>query len=109
MEFQGDQLHLSRGAKVHFTQPAIDPLFFAAARFFGKRVAGILLTGANSDGAAGLVKIKARGGVTFVQRPEEAAYPTTPLSGLEADAPAEVSTDLLPFAYRVGHRPTHPD
>ncbi len=96
MEFQGSSVHLSRGPKMHFTRPAIDPLFLSAAMVFGNRVAGVLLTGANSDGARGLAKIKARGGVTFVQRPDEADHPRMPLSGMEADAPRVVSLDALP-------------
>ncbi len=96
MEFQGSSVHLSRGPKMHFTRPAIDPLFLSAAMVFGNRVAGVLLTGANSDGARGLAKIKARGGVTFVQRPDEADHPRMPLSGMEADAPRVISLDALP-------------
>jgi len=96
MEFQSSWVHLSRAPKMHFTRPAIDPLFLSAAMAFGKRVAGVLLTGANSDGARGLVHIKTRGGVTFVQRPDEAVHPRMPLSGMEADAPRVVSIDMLP-------------
>lgn len=96
MEFRGSSVHLSRGPQMHFTRPAIDPLFLSAAMVFGKRVAGVLLTGANSDGARGLAQIKAGGGVTFVQRPDEAVHPRMPLSGIEADAPRVVSLDALP-------------
>jgi hypothetical protein len=55
-----------------------------------------LLTGANSDGAAGFVRIKAQGGLTFVQRRDEASYPTMPLSGLQEAAPQMVSIHALP-------------
>src|SRR6185437_14210203 len=72
MVFEATHLRLSRGPKVHFTRPAIDPLFMSAARTFGSRVAGVLLTGGNRDGAHGLVQIRLQGGRTFVQRPEEA-------------------------------------
>jgi two-component system, chemotaxis family, protein-glutamate methylesterase/glutaminase len=68
----------------------------SASISFGKRVAGVLLTWGNQDGAQGLMKIKSEGGVTFVQRPEEAAQPTMPLSGLQADEPGLVSLDALP-------------
>jgi two-component system chemotaxis response regulator CheB len=54
------------------------------------------LTGANSDGAHGLAHIKARGGVTFVQRPDEAVHPRMPLSGMEADDPRVISIVTLP-------------
>ncbi len=96
MMFQITHVQLSRGPKEHFTRPAIDRLFMSASTSFGKRVAGVLLTGGNQDGAQGLVKIKSEGGVTFVQRPEEAAQPTMPLSGLQADAPGLISLDALP-------------
>lgn len=96
MVFQVTHVQLSREPKVHFARPAIDRLFMSASTSFGKRVAGVLLTGSNSDGAQGLVKIKSEGGVTFVQRPDEAAHPAMPLSGLQADAPGVVSLDALP-------------
>jgi two-component system, chemotaxis family, protein-glutamate methylesterase/glutaminase len=43
MEFQETHIRLSRGPKVHFSRPAIDPLFFSAARTFGTGVVGILI------------------------------------------------------------------
>ena len=94
--FGATHVHLSRGPKVHFARPAINQLFLSAARTFKTRVAGVLLTGANHDGAQGLVQIKAHGGVTFVQRPDEAAHPEMPLSGLQEDAPALVSLHNMP-------------
>jgi two-component system chemotaxis response regulator CheB len=96
MVFETTHLRLSREAKLHFCRPAIDQLFMSAATSFGKRVAGVLLTGANTDGARGLVHIKLHGGLTFVQRPDEAAQPTMPLSGLREDAPGLISLDTLP-------------
>ena len=94
--FVSTHLQLSRGPKIHFTRPAIDPLFHSAARVHKQRVAGILLSGANRDGGRGLMEIKAHGGATFVQRPDEAAHPEMPLSGLQEDAPALVSLKTLP-------------
>lgn len=94
--FGATRLQLSRGPKVHFARPAIDRLFFSAARTFTTRVAGILLTGANRDGGHGLAEIKGHGGATFVQRPDEAVHPEMPLSGLQEDAPALVSSHTLP-------------
>ncbi len=89
-------VQLSRGPKIHFTRPAIDRLFFSASHIHKARVAGILLTGANRDGSRGLMEIKTHGGATFVQRPDEAAHPEMPLSGLQEDAPALVSLQTLP-------------
>lgn len=96
MVFEAVQVRLSREAKMHFCRPAIDRLFMSASTSFGQRVAGFLLTGANTDGARGLVHIKYHGGLTFVQRPDEAEHPTMPLSGLREDEPGLVSLDVLP-------------
>ncbi|AHL77116.1 chemotaxis protein CheB [Stutzerimonas stutzeri] len=80
-------LSLSQDDAVHFSRPSIDVLFESAADAWGERVAGILLTGANEDGAAGLEAIKRAGGITIVQDPEEAEVPTMPLSALQRFAP----------------------
>ncbi len=96
MVFESTHVRLSREAKVHFCRPAIDQLFISASRAFGIRVVGVLLTGSNTDGAQGLVHIKQHKGLTFVQRPEEAAHPEMPLSGLREDEPGLVSLNVLP-------------
>jgi two-component system chemotaxis response regulator CheB len=80
-------LSLSQDDAIHFSRPSIDVLFESAADAWGERVAGVLLTGANADGAAGLEAIKRAGGVTVVQDPEEAEIPTMPLAALQRFAP----------------------
>ncbi len=75
-------LALSADEPVHFSRPSIDVLFQSAAHAFGKRALGILLSGASADGADGLAAIRARGGVTWVQRPESAAAPVMPEAAL---------------------------
>lgn len=80
-------LSLSQDEPVHFSRPAIDVLFESAADAWGPRVAGILLTGASEDGAAGLVAIQEAGGLTVVQDPAEAEVPTMPLAALQRLAP----------------------
>ena len=82
-----DYLRLDQGPKVHFTRPAVDPLFCSAAEFYGPRVIGVVLTGGGSDGTAGLRKIKASGGVGVVQDPEEARAPQMPRNALIGDSP----------------------
>ncbi len=80
--FQDGWLRPSRGAKEHFTRPAIDPLFRSASEVYGPRVVGVLLTGGGSDGVSGLIAIKERGGVSVVQDPNEAEAPTLPLNAV---------------------------
>jgi two-component system chemotaxis response regulator CheB len=77
-----DRIRVVKGPTENFHRPAIDPLFRSAA-FYGRgRVAGILLTGADMDGTAGLFSIKLRGGTTIIQDPEEARVPAMPGSAL---------------------------
>jgi two-component system, chemotaxis family, protein-glutamate methylesterase/glutaminase len=75
-------LALSTDEPVHFSRPSIDVLFESLAHAFGRRALGILLSGANADGAAGLATIKARGGLTWVQSPHTARASTMPEAAL---------------------------
>lgn len=69
---------LNRGPKAHRVRPAIDPLFSAAARTYGARAVGVILSGTRGDGAAGLAEIRQCGGVAIVQDPTDAMYPEMP-------------------------------
>lgn len=75
-------LSLTIDPKVNFCRPAIDVLFESAASAYKSRLIGVLLTGANSDGAAGLKKIKEFGGVTIVQDPKTAEVDVMPMSAI---------------------------
>jgi two-component system chemotaxis response regulator CheB len=80
-------LALSTEAAVRFARPSIDVLFESAADAYGERAIGIILTGANDDGAAGLRAIKDRGGVAIVQDPETSERRRMPEAALAyADA-----------------------
>lgn len=80
---------LSTDERVQYARPSIDVLFESAADAYRERTIGIVLTGANADGAAGLRRIKERGGVAIVQDPrtaEAASMPAAALAAAAADA-----------------------
>jgi two-component system chemotaxis response regulator CheB len=77
---------LNMDEKVNFARPSIDVLFESAAQAYGPAVIGIILTGANSDGAAGLKLIKEYGGLTVVQDPAGAEMPAMPQAAVRACA-----------------------
>ncbi len=94
---KGPHLALSLEAPVHFSRPAIDVLFESAAEVYGARLMGVVLTGANADGADGLAAIRASGGVTVVQDPDTAAYRAMPTAAL-ARGPADFVVSLPALA-----------
>ncbi|MEZ0393392.1 MAG: chemotaxis protein CheB [Pseudobdellovibrionaceae bacterium] len=78
---------LSQEEPVHYSRPSIDVLFESASLVFQKNLTGILLTGANEDGASGLLAIHKNGGRTVVQDPMEAAASAMPASALQLFRP----------------------
>jgi two-component system, chemotaxis family, protein-glutamate methylesterase/glutaminase len=85
---------LSEGPTEHGLRPAIDPLFRSAARTYGAKAIGVIVSGMLDDGTAGLGEIRARGGWALVQQPAEAAFPSMPESAI-----ANVDVDfVLPAA-----------
>jgi two-component system chemotaxis response regulator CheB len=73
---------LSCEEPVNYSRPSIDVLMESAADAYGASLAGVLLTGANFDGAAGLARIKQCGGLTAVQDPAEAQVATMPQAAI---------------------------
>lgn len=74
---------LSVEEKVNYSRPSIDILFESAAEVYTDNLLGIILTGANSDGALGLEKIRKLGGECIVQDPEEAYFDIMPRAALK--------------------------
>ena len=77
---------------VNYSRPSIDVLMESAADAYGARLAGVLLTGANVDGAAGLARIKQQGGMTVVQDPAEAQVATMPEAAIRKMKPNLILT-----------------
>ncbi len=90
----GPQMALSADDPVHHSRPSVDVLFESAADVYGERLLGIILTGANEDGAAGLAAVHDGGGITVVQEPSTARSPQMVLSALKRQ-PADL---VLPLA-----------
>ena len=78
---------LSIDEPVRFSRPSIDVLFESAAEAYGDRLLGILLTGANDDGAAGGCAIRRFGGMFAVQDPETAYASEMPRAAVARAAP----------------------
>ena len=75
---------LSTEERVNYARPSIDILFETAVYAYGKHLAGIILTGANHDGANGMRLIKQYGGLTIVQDPKNAEVDTMPTCAINA-------------------------
>lgn len=88
---------LDSSEKVHFSRPSIDVTFESVADTFKDRVIGILLSGANADGAAGIAHIKTMGGHTIVQNPETAEVAFMPQQAIHRGAVDDIlDADQIP-------------
>ena len=84
-------LSLSTDEPVQFARPSIDVLFESAAESYRERCVGVVLTGANDDGARGLARVVELGGTAIVQDPVEATRDEMPLAALAAVPQARVA------------------
>ena len=80
-------LSLSVEERVNFARPSIDVLFESAAEAYKDKLIGVVLTGANNDGANGLKRIREYGGLTIVQDPATAESSYMPASAIAANQP----------------------
>lgn len=87
-------LCLDVSEKVNYSRPSIDVAFESFAKVYGNKCIGILLSGANSDGAKGLKQIKESGGLTIVQSPESASVATMPMSAINLFFPDLIADTL---------------
>jgi two-component system chemotaxis response regulator CheB len=90
-------VHLARGPKENSHRPAVDPLFRTAAKTYGQRVVGVILSGTLDDGTAGLMAIKQQGGIAIVQDPQETLY-----SGMSRSAIENVAVDHILSIAQIG-------
>jgi two-component system chemotaxis response regulator CheB len=81
---EGGRFALSTDAPVNYARPSIDVLFESAAECYGPGALGLLLTGANDDGARGCDRIKKSGGSVWVQDPAEAESAAMPAAAIAA-------------------------
>jgi two-component system chemotaxis response regulator CheB len=95
---ESGHLSLTTEEPVRFSRPSIDVMFSSAADTYRSETIGVVLTGANDDGARGLAHIVKRGGRALVQDPQTAEIPIMPDAAIEAVPTAEVLAleDLAP-------------
>ncbi len=95
---------LSVDDRVHWSRPSIDVLFESAADVYKKALVGVLLSGANDDGAQGIARIKAAGGTTVVQSLASAQTGTMPEAALRLAQPDYVlpTAEIGPLLARLG-------
>jgi two-component system chemotaxis response regulator CheB len=83
VSLKGGMIRVESGERTAVPVTTINCLFQEAARRYGRRVIGLVLTGLLRDGTAGLQAVHAAGGLTMVQNPLEAQYPDMPASAMK--------------------------
>ena len=96
-------VELSTEASVQFSRPSIDVALETGARAYGPGLVGVVLTGANNDGAHGLSEVRRHGGMAIVQDPDTAERSAMPAAAIAAADPQVVSElkDIAPLLVRL--------
>jgi len=89
---RNETISLSSDEKVNHSRPSIDVMFESAAYVWGSGLIGIILTGANSDGADGIKIIKEFGGLTIAEDPKVSEYPMMPKSAIDTGTVDKILT-----------------
>lgn len=107
MLIEPGHIHIVPGPKENGFRPAIDATFRTAARAYGPRVVGVILTGMLDDGTAGLLAIKRRSGVALAQAPAEAPFPSMPANAIRyVDVDAVLSlAEIAPMLAHLAGEP----
>lgn len=100
---QDGSFSLSLEAPVNFSRPSIDVTFSSLSRVYQQRCIGVVLTGANDDGAQGIRDIKAGGGYTIAQQPDSAEAPIMPAAAIATGAVDAILTpqEIIPALLRL--------
>ncbi len=99
----GSRFALSTAAPVNHSRPSIDLSFFSAAQAYREKLIGIILSGANRDGAQGLERVASLGGKTIVQDPDECQVPVMPKESLKLTGVDHIlnSSQIIEFLKKI--------
>lgn len=103
---QGSFFSLSTMKPVNHSRPSIDVAMMSAAGIYRNRLIGILVSGANSDGAQGMMAIHEAGGKTLVQDPQEAEIPSMPEAAIDSFQPDYIynADKIIKFIEKLSSR-----